>query len=383
MKTLNLNDYLDGYNIDFDKILVDFSLLEETKTCEQNPQYHAEGNVWEHTKLVLKELVVSNEWYYLNDEEKTILFLAAVFHDLGKIRCTKEEDGKIVTKKHSVIGARFARNFLWDLSTSKEFITKVTTSWKIREAVSNMVLLHMLPIHIFDKKDPLYSICASSMVIKNSWLNLLAKSDNLGRICKDPEDFKNAMDSIELHKMFCQENDCWNKKKEFKSNAAKFKYFFERKGHPDFDRFEKPKGNVIIMSGIQGSGKSFTINKQYGSLPIVGFDETRTDLEMSYGEDEGKVVRDVREQCKVLMREHKDFVFNATNTIKDIRGKWIRLFRDYGYKIVIHYIERPFAVTLKANKERENVIPEYAIYEKFLNLDVPTELECHELILNT
>jgi predicted kinase len=385
MKTLDLNDYLygnlDGYNINFDKLLEDFPILEETKNCEQNPQYHSEGSVWEHIQMTLKALIVTKEWGDLDDKEKTILFMSGVFHDIGKIRCTKEEDGKIVTKKHSVIGARIARNLLWDWDLRSIKIT-TTTTWEIREAVSNMVLLHMLPIHIFDKKDPLYSICASSMVIKNSWLNLLAKADNFGRICKSEQDFKNALDGIELHKMFCHENLCWDSKKEFKSDYAKFKYFFERKGHPDFDRFEKPKGTVVIMSGIQGSGKSFTINKLYGNLPIVGFDETRFDMEIDYGKDEGSVIRNTKEQCKVLMREQKDFVFNATNTIKDIRGKWIRLFRDYGYKVIIHYIERPLQVTLKANRDRANIIPEFTICEKFLHLDVPTELECHELILS-
>jgi hypothetical protein len=144
MKTLDLNDYLygnlDGYNINFDKLLEDFPILEETKNCEQNPQYHSEGSVWEHIQMTLKALIVTKEWGDLDDKEKTILFMSGVFHDIGKIRCTKEEDGKIVTKKHSVIGARIARNLLWDWDLR---LIKITTTWEIREAVSNMVLTHV------------------------------------------------------------------------------------------------------------------------------------------------------------------------------------------------------------------------------------------------
>ena len=84
------------------------------------------------------------------------------------------------------------------------------------------------------------------------------------------------------------------------------------------------------------------------------------------------------------MREGKTFVFNATNTVKDTRAKWIRLFRDYDYQVIIHYVEKPFEVILKQNKQRTGaaVIPEGVIREKLAHLDVPTKLECHELVLD-
>jgi predicted kinase len=218
--------------------------------------------------------------------------------------------------------------------------------------------------------------------LKNNLLNILAKVDNLGRICKNQEDQIHTCEMTALHKLFCEENDCFDGRKAFQSDRARFRYLFERRGHPNIDWLEKINGEVIMMSGIQGSGKSYIIDKDYKHLPIVGSDETRIDLDMEYGEDEGTILRSVKEQCKVLMREKRDFVFNATCTIKDIRGKWIRLFRDYGYNITIHYVERPLDVTLKANKSREKSVPECVIYEKFAKLDVPTLLECHKLILS-
>ena len=376
MKNLCIDNYFKNGSFKYDQVLTDFPILKEMDTCEQNPLFHAEGNVWNHTKMTLSSLVCLTEWIDLNERDKSILFFAALFHDIGKIKCTKEENGVITSKKHSVIGARMVRKLLWGVDSN------IKAQWKEREEIANMVYLHMAPIHFLEKTDPLYSISAASYVLNNKLLNILAKADNLGRICKNIDDQTNAWEMINLHKMFCEENDCFEGRKSFQTDRARFRYLFEHKGHPNIDWFEKVNGRVIIMSGIQGSGKSFIIDRDYKHLPVVGSDETRIDLDMEYGEDEGVILRSVKEQCKELMREKKSFVFNATCTIKDIRSKWIRLFRDYGYEIAIHYVERPMDITLKANKSREKSVPENVIYEKFSKLDVPTLLECHYLILS-
>jgi hypothetical protein len=44
--------------IDWDAILAKFPSLYGLERCEQNPLYHAEGNVWIHTKLVCEALVL-------------------------------------------------------------------------------------------------------------------------------------------------------------------------------------------------------------------------------------------------------------------------------------------------------------------------------------
>lgn len=195
-------------------------------------------------------------------------------------------------------------------------------------------------------------------------------------------DIKYSLDAIELFETVCREKDCWVKIKEFPSDNARFRFFFDHKGFSDYDIYEPYIGNVVIMSGIQGSGKNYTIKEVYYDLPVVGLDETRDKLDVEFGEDEGNVSQNVKEQCKVLMREKKDFVFNATNTIKENRARWIRLFRQYGYSITIHYIEKSIEKTLMYNRNRECRLPDEILLEKFSKLDVPTKLECHRLALD-
>jgi putative nucleotidyltransferase with HDIG domain len=63
--------------------------------CIQDKGYHAEGNVWPHTQMVLRQLEKHSRWAGLPQADKETLIAAALLHDSGKPATTVEEDGKI------------------------------------------------------------------------------------------------------------------------------------------------------------------------------------------------------------------------------------------------------------------------------------------------
>ena len=67
--------------------------ISDMKDIPQNPVYHAEGDVYRHIGLVCERLPELPDWYALEPEKQELLFLAAAFHDIGKVSCTKQEDG--------------------------------------------------------------------------------------------------------------------------------------------------------------------------------------------------------------------------------------------------------------------------------------------------
>lgn len=75
-------------------------VVEQLKSTEQNPRYHAEGNVYVHTQMVLNEVVK----LYSNDYDMQV---AAVFHDLGKIDTTFIKTKKDGTTRISSDGHEF------------------------------------------------------------------------------------------------------------------------------------------------------------------------------------------------------------------------------------------------------------------------------------
>ena len=83
--------------------------LESLKGVEQNPEYHGEGDVYVHTGMVCDQLFKLSEWNGLTDREQEMLFLAAAFHDIGKPACTKFEDGRWTSPKHTIVGEKVFR----------------------------------------------------------------------------------------------------------------------------------------------------------------------------------------------------------------------------------------------------------------------------------
>lgn len=67
--------------VDWAACLDAFPQLERAKTTPQDPLYHAEGDVWTHTQMVVTELLQDSDYAGLMAEEREIVFLAALLHD--------------------------------------------------------------------------------------------------------------------------------------------------------------------------------------------------------------------------------------------------------------------------------------------------------------
>jgi len=370
----------DGKTINFDgmeKSIYLQPLINNMILCNQSNKFHKEGNVWEHTKMCLKYLLSLHSYKEMTEENQKILFLATLLHDVGKYITTKSEDDIISSKGHSVKGARLTRESI--IHWNSDGFTNIP--FEYREQICNLVLLHMLPLYLLEKEDPLYSAAASSMVINNHMLSALSLSDIYGRSCDEDLRTK-SIEKVDLFTLFCNENKCNFSKYPFVSEKSKFRYFFERKGNPEYDYYEPINGIVIIMCGLQASGKDWTIKNKFPEWKVISLDQTRIDMDLDFGDDEPSVIQEAREQCKILMRSKTNFVFNATNIVKDVRTRWISLFRQYKYKVIIYYKERPLKTILEANRQREYSVPEDVILEKVKKIDIPTEMECHDLILD-
>jgi predicted kinase len=79
------------------------------------------------------------------------------------------------------------------------------------------------------------------------------------------------------------------------------------------------------------------------------------------------------------MRVRNSFVFNATNITKDMRGKAIKEFEEYGAKVEVIYIEVPYKVLLNQNHNRDHKVPEDAVNSMIGALDMPDLTECYNV----
>jgi tRNA nucleotidyltransferase (CCA-adding enzyme) len=97
---------------------------------KQKEKYHPEGDVFEHTMQSVD--AAANINLYENDNEKLIILLAALCHDLGKPQTT---DKNLSAKGHEEIGAKIARTFL----------KRLTDNNLLMSTVYKLVYYHMAP----------------------------------------------------------------------------------------------------------------------------------------------------------------------------------------------------------------------------------------------
>lgn len=137
---------------------------------EQNPDYHAEGDVFTHTMMVLDEAAK-----YRDDTSEPFAFmLTALCHDFGKAVCTAEIDGKLCSRHHETVGLPLAERFLLRLTNEARIISYVT----------NLTEHHMRPnaIAAFGSSVKATNKMFDSVSAAKD-LFYFAKSDHFGRIC--------------------------------------------------------------------------------------------------------------------------------------------------------------------------------------------------------
>lgn len=120
-----------------------FPELERLIGCEQDPVYHPEGDVWNHTMIVVDE--AAKRRYKISKPE--YFMLAALCHDFGKPDTITIENGHIHTYGHSKAGVPLAKSFMERIGAPEDAI----------EYVSEMVYHHMDLHGSFDRKSKIKS----------------------------------------------------------------------------------------------------------------------------------------------------------------------------------------------------------------------------------
>ncbi|NJL66801.1 MAG: AAA family ATPase [Microcoleus sp. SM1_3_4] len=356
-------------SIDWDKIQTHFDWFNNLKGCQQDPIYHAEGDVLIHTKMVCEALVSSPNWQQLSQQDRSIVFAAALLHDVAKPAFTKiEENGRISSKGHGRQGARMARQILSALVPPVPF--------EIREMISAIVQLGSLPIWLLDKPNPQQSVIKASQVVRCDFLALLAEADVRGRLCSDRQQL---LDKIELFREFCQENNCFNSVRQFPSAHSRFIYFRKDSGNPDYEAFDDTRCEVVLMSGLPGSGKDYWIRENLPHLPVISLDALRQEMKIPPDETPGSVIVAAKSRAREYMNSGHSFVWNATNTTKQMRQQLINFFASYRSRIRIVYLEVPIAEILKRNRSRAAAVPEAVIQKLLDRLDIPDITEAHQV----
>ncbi|GKX31726.1 phosphohydrolase [Vallitalea longa] len=213
----NLNNLFDEFNYHllndikpsnyFDRMLLEekkiynnspLKILIDLRKIQQNPKYHPEGNVYNHTMEVVDRAARIKT---LSSDDRIFMW-AALLHDVGKITTTKIRKGRITSYDHDRQGENIARNFLLDYTHDTIFINKVV----------KMVRWHMQPLFIC-KELPFAEI--ENMIKETSVTDIACISlcDRLGRGTMSIEETNKQMNFIIKFLNICYERNIDEKEK--------------------------------------------------------------------------------------------------------------------------------------------------------------------------
>lgn len=365
-----------GWVIDWEKIETS-ALRDHVDAMRHTPQsvrWHAEGDVWTHTRMVCESLVSMPEYRHLPQPQRQILFLAALLHDVGKPMTTRQEGNDWVAPSHSTKGTLLVRYILW-----KEFGMCGTPELQaMREAVVQLVKHHSFPPYALEKEEnvrKMVSIAASAELVPDfslKLLYLLAKADALGRECEDKDDFTAHVD---LFAELAKEQGCYDDPVSFASDCTRRAYFSGGDVWPQQELYDESWGEVLMLCGLPGTGKDYWISKHCKDMPVVSLDDIRRRHKLSPEGSQGYVASLGKEEAKIYLRKHQPFVWNATNLTVDIRRQLIDLFESYGASVRVVYLETDLETQLRRNAGREDKVPEKTLDAFLRKLSVP---EVHE-----
>ncbi|MBO6014498.1 MAG: HD domain-containing protein [Oscillospiraceae bacterium] len=154
-----------------DGLAVWFAELEKMIGVPQDPVFHPEGDVWNHTMRTVDEAAKLRSMA----REPLYFMLAALCHDMGKPAATQEINGRFHAYGHDEGG----------VATAERFLRKITAEKRLIAYVCDAVRLHMRPNMLVQQKasDKAYRRLFDQSCVPEDLL-LLAKADYLASLAE-------------------------------------------------------------------------------------------------------------------------------------------------------------------------------------------------------
>jgi poly(A) polymerase len=171
--------------------------IEKLKGCEQPPEFHPEGDVFVHTRIMLG---------MLPEKASLPLVLSVLFHDIGKPATrTVDEAGKMRFYGHDQLGATMAERILQRLRFSNELIEAVVPAVRLHMSFKDVPKMRLSTIRrmmarpTFEDELELHRVdCGSSHGMLDNYELLLQKKEEFTNMPLIPPPLVTGQDLITL-----------------------------------------------------------------------------------------------------------------------------------------------------------------------------------------
>lgn len=166
-----------------------YNMLYSLKDTPQNLVHHPEGNVWNHTMMVVDEGAKRRA----KSKKPEVFMWATLLHDIGKAPTTKLRKGRITSYDHDKVGRELTEKFLREVTSDEDFINEVVA----------IVRWHMQSLFIA-KNLPFSDIRGMLSEVDLDEISLFSLCDRLGRGNMSPEKAEEERKNVELFTKKCR-----------------------------------------------------------------------------------------------------------------------------------------------------------------------------------
>ena len=356
-----------AWRVDYPAIEAAFDWARALRSCPQDPLHHGEGDVGVHTGLVLEALAMMPAFRSLTDEGRAVCFLGCLLHDVAKPHTTREVDGRLTARGHSIKGALLARQILWELGVP----------FAVREQVCAIIKAHQIPFFLVDKpeREAERQLLRSAVGVRAEWLAIVTEADARGRVCADQQ---RLLDNVELFRAFAVEVGAFAGPFAFADAHSRFRFFRDDRRTRFDTAYDDTRCTVTLLSGLPASGKDTWVARNVDDDDaVISLDALREDHDLEHGGPQRAVVQLAQERLKVRLRAGKDAVWNATSLARDLRGGVIDLADAYKARVRIVRCEADVDVVAQRNRARAAPVPARAIARMLSRWEAPDLTEAH------
>ncbi|MEM6263485.1 MAG: HD domain-containing protein [Bacteroidota bacterium] len=357
--------------------------IDELKATPQNPMFHAEGNVYNHTVMVLEQFLTHADKFGLDEAEKEVMYWACVLHDIGKPEVTRKVNGRWSSRGHERAGLHIARNIL---------LQHPEISAHQRKRIMDLVKWHQIPLRWGLKGEGLstYQWLATWTDIR--LLAIFFYFDIHGRICVDKEKvcglandlIHNIVPKIESSIGTFEEiqqgynNSCYSKKDALWNTLCNKEYrLLEKILKIDMKEVQPPNGECVITIGPPKAGKTAYVQQHFPEHKYLKMEDFGVNLDQT--PEEPLDVVTVKYALSFHMNRQNKLVLDGTNLLATNREKIATFFRESGYAVRYCIFEPSLDAMFQANLTSPNPHTEAQLKEAFELLDFPHPWEAHHL----
>lgn len=383
----------------------DIPLLLKLEETEQDPEWHAEGNVFIHTNMVIDEMYKIFEEKDLSLSDKYILLMSAIFHDIAKPLVSKWKEvlgvNRLTAKGHEYDGMSYL---------FYKFLELDLTESESRQ-ILDLVGYHQMPKLLVVKEGyTQWDYKWLTKTTRGELFYLLELADMRGR---ETLEYEEQLEYMELFKLYAQEYNCFDQisgldlelrklfvenfketdekalsyligktkkrliDKDIKDPLVSYQKYFEHKNN---------HGTLYLMCGVSGSGKSTAVSnliKNEGVTTVIELDALRANHDIKRNnrrEVDGRVRQEAKEMLKRALSKKESVIFDACNQRKDFRSQICDLAEEYFAKTVLVFIKTPMSQCIKNDQDRSvRTVGSYVIETQVKTFQYPEDIEFNEI----